>query len=176
MQVWQSLLLVQAQLTQGRGHLTTPTAFADRAISIVFDLLEHNQVAPPCTEAQSIKLTLVSKLWRVMTNVFAAAWVIPPAARILMKTLSIEWTLENDGVFNAWGNLTSQLVSVGWTLLLEQSIRRGGEGVHGNGVNISVHSAAGINRQLWSILAANWQETSAPPWEQAVEFLGVPFA
>ncbi|KAF7985574.1 hypothetical protein HWV62_3851 [Athelia sp. TMB] len=175
-QVWQSLLLIQAQLTQGHGHLTTPTAFADRAISIVFDLLEHNQVAPPCTDAQSVKLTLVSKLWRVMTNVFAAAWVVPPAARILMKILSIKWTLANDGVLNAWGTLTSQLASVGWTLLLEQSTRLGGECAHGNGVNITVHSAAGINRQLWSILAGNWQETSFPPWEQAVEFLGVPFA
>ncbi|KAF7980499.1 hypothetical protein HWV62_38002 [Athelia sp. TMB] len=175
-QVWQSLLLIQAQLTQGHGHLTTPTAFADRAISIVSDLLEHNQVAPPCADAQSVKLTLVSKLWRVMTNVFAAAWVVPPAARILTKTLSIRWTLADDGALNAWSTLTSQLASAGWTLLLEQSIRLGGECAHGNDVNISVHSAAGINRQLWSILAVNWQETSVPPWEQAVEFLGVPFA
>lgn len=173
MQVWQSLLLVQAQLTQGHGHLTTSADFTNRTIPLVSDFLKHTQ-ATSCAQSQSIRLTFVAKLWRVMTNVFPSSWLTAPAAGILTRALSVRWLLGEDDVFRAWGLLTAQLVSAGWRRLIEKLGHHDDSHAQNDFVADAFnHSPVNIDRQLWSLLAENWQEMSG---EKATEFLVIPFA
>ncbi|KAG5351604.1 hypothetical protein C0989_005611 [Termitomyces sp. Mn162] len=153
--VWQSLLLVKADLTQGHRHLTAPGAFASQIAGIVNRFLVHSQDIL----VQVQRLIAVKRLWSVMKNVFATSWL--PAERILASVLEINFFLEEEHVKAAWSNLCSDLISVGIPTLLHV-LSTGSEGPK-------------VTRQLWTILARMWQVSDeAAHWEELVSLLVIP--
>jgi hypothetical protein len=157
---WQSLLLVQAHLTQGDSYLTASSAFARRVASIVARFLV--QLEDP--KVQLIHVQFVQKLWAVMKNVFSSAWLSPPAEIVLAAVLKCNFTLADEDVRVAWSQLCADLISVGIPTLLHvvQTRSRSTEGLQ-------------VTRQLWAVLARTFQ---APDdyvhWDDGTCFLAIP--
>ncbi|TFK52470.1 hypothetical protein OE88DRAFT_1807370 [Heliocybe sulcata] len=85
--IWQSLLLVQSQLTQGHGHLTTDPQVVSR-ISQVFPRLLRFAVKLPDKTAATLRF--LHRIWGMVTNVFSASLLPQIAGDILPKFLEIE--------------------------------------------------------------------------------------
>lgn len=180
--IWQSLLLVQAQLTQGHEHLTTHTEFANRAALLVSAFLVPpliSTIKPPMSLSQYTRLIFILKLWRVMNNVFSPPWISGPTAHILKAVLRVKWLWEDELVRNAWRSLIIELAAATGMLLLE--ILEGGERKlidhHAESIEIETESGTeykldiDLKRQLWGMVAATWKFSS---WEDAVRFLYIP--
>jgi hypothetical protein len=88
---WQSLLLAQTQLSQGRGHLTAPPEFIERAATIVASVLiptgDIRNGRRPISES---RLRAARELWDAMQNVFEGEWHYVAAENVLRSFLSIE--------------------------------------------------------------------------------------
>lgn len=185
LQIWQSLLLVKAQLTQGHGHLTTHTEFAQRAASLVSAFLIP-QSSPPAVlavGAQQNSLRIVLQLWRVMKNVYVSSWLSTPAKHILGEVFKLKWDTEDVNVKNAWDALTKDLSTVGELLLLDiLDDNEDGKDIEDAGTRIGQPKAPGrtrlevqLKRQLWDVLAKPCKSHKQLRWEDVVRFLAVPF-
>ncbi|KAG6889883.1 hypothetical protein C0995_013858 [Termitomyces sp. Mi166 len=154
--VWQSLLLVKADLTQEYRYLTASGAFASQIAGIVTQFLVHSQGIP----VQVQRLIAVKRLWSVMKSVFAASWL--PAEKILASVLKVNFLLDDERVKAAWSDLCADLISVGIPTLLHV-LSTGSEGQK-------------VTRQLWTVLARTWQVSDEKAhWEELVSFLVIPF-
>jgi hypothetical protein len=158
--IWQSLLLVQAHLTQEHDHLTASSAFARQVASIVAQFLVH--LEDPRVQLRRIQF--VQKLWGVMKNVFSSSWLSPPAEIILSVVLKRNFTLADEEVKLSWSQLCADLISVGIPTLLHV-------------VNIRSAWTEGlqVTKQLWTVLARAFQ---APDdyvhWDDVICFLLIP--
>ncbi|KAL7279856.1 hypothetical protein ACG7TL_006263 [Trametes sanguinea] len=166
---WQALLLVQTQLTQEKGHLTTTSNLRNRTLSIISDFLawspgpdDENPV--PLDEAQYRVLMLCHQLWAVMRHVFADSWLSTTAESILASVLRRTFDLSNERIRDTWSQFCSALVSVSapkllMTLVVEEEDRR----------------VVDVKRELWRMTADQWSlRTPTPTWEDTVEFLAIP--
>ncbi|PCH40214.1 hypothetical protein WOLCODRAFT_16369 [Wolfiporia cocos MD-104 SS10] len=165
--VWQALLLVQAQLTQEFGHLTTDTVTSDRIVSVILSLLlsgdQTGSRAAPDTEEQYTRLTIVSDLWKIARTVFSSTWSARVAGSILRVVLQQHYTLPNAEIKGAWSKLCASLISADNPNLLHKLACRD------DGTN--------LGRYLWMTLAETWgQEEPNQQWQQIVVFLAVPFS
>ncbi|KAL6303902.1 hypothetical protein BKA93DRAFT_786211 [Sparassis latifolia] len=170
LQVWQALLLVQAQLTQEYGHLTTASSFANRAVTIITDLLLFNyhgsSDSSQLCDRQCARLTLVRQLWRVMKNVFATSWLIPTATSILTSVLKQEYKIDREDVKVAWSELCAALISASEPDLL-------GRLVIGN----ESQRTTELIRHLWNVSVSKWTTIDPKPsWQDTVSFLVVPLS
>ena len=158
--IWQSLLLVQTQLTQGHGHLTTPLTFAGRIASIVSGILFPLEAA----DAQFRQLSFVQKLWTVMKNVFATSWLPAPAETILIAVLKRNFLLSRETVKAAWSQLCADLMSTGIPGLLDIiSIQNEHQG------------QLIVQRKLWGLCAKTWQGSEdSLTWKEVTSFLNIP--
>ncbi|GBE84841.1 hypothetical protein SCP_0700210 [Sparassis crispa] len=168
LQVWQALLLVQAQLTQEYGHLTTASSFANRAVTIITDFLLFNyhgsSDSSQLCDRQCARLTLVRQLWRVMKNVFTTSWLIPTATSILTSVLKQEYKIDREDVKVAWSGLCAALISASEPDLL-------GRLVIGN----ESQRTTELIRHLWNVSASKWTTIDPKPsWQDTVSFLVVP--
>ncbi|KAG6829469.1 hypothetical protein H0H92_004431 [Tricholoma furcatifolium] len=154
--IWQSLLLVKTDLSQGLRHLTAATSFASQIANVVTRFVAPSQE----TSVQVQRLTLVKRLWGVMKNVFSTSWL--PAERILAGVLKVTFSLDDEDVRGAWSDLCTDLISVGVPTLLHV-ISTGSEGLM-------------VTRHLWTVLARTWQTPDENAhWEELVSFLVIPF-
>ncbi|KAG5650105.1 hypothetical protein H0H81_000746 [Sphagnurus paluster] len=157
--IWQSLLLVQADPTQQFGHLTASACFAGRVARIVNRFLVH----PADLDQELQRLTAAKKLWSVMKNVFSASWL--PAESILAAVLAINFTLQDDAVRSLWSHLCADLISTGIPTVMHVIFTRS-ERTEGREVT----------RQLWTVLAKTWQfSNEMVNWQQLTAFLSIPF-
>ncbi|KAG7442978.1 uncharacterized protein BT62DRAFT_343045 [Guyanagaster necrorhizus] len=107
---WQSLLLVQTQLTQGGVHLTTSSGFAGRVFSIMTGFLSMSE-PNGSVEAPTRSLRFVSQLWSVAKNVFADRWLHGLAEDLLKTTLTIQCPVETPDLHSAWSSLCEGLAA-----------------------------------------------------------------
>ncbi|KAK0201858.1 hypothetical protein DFS33DRAFT_1028159 [Desarmillaria ectypa] len=107
---WQSLLLVQTQLTQGRVHLTTSSGFTGRVLSTMAGFLP--MPAPNrSVEAFPRSLRFVSSLWSVAKNIFSDPWLHGLAEDLLKKILMIQCPVDTPDLHSAWVNLCEDLAA-----------------------------------------------------------------
>lgn len=171
--IWQSLLLVQGQLTESHQHLTTSPSQTTRIVLIV------TQISLPreTSQAQARYLETISQLWAVMKNVFTQAWLPSPAERILASLLKKRFDLSNETVKNYWSQLCAELISVGVPTLLHV--------LHTKTLSQSEEEME-VTRGLWAVLAKNAGGKShttedgsgdAPEehWMNLVQLLVMPF-
>jgi hypothetical protein len=165
-EIWQSLLLAQAQLTQGNCHLTTPQTFTHQVASLVsVFFVPTSQGATFSGEEQLRRLYLGTQLWTVIKNVFTTAWLPSPAESILRSILKRPFDLSDVNVKGAWSKLCSDLVAAGIPSLLELF-----------SIQDEREAGAEAKRQLWSVLAKSLQLSSdKSTWQDAVSFLDVSF-
>ncbi|KAG5644893.1 hypothetical protein DXG03_007445 [Asterophora parasitica] len=157
--VWQSLLLAQAHLTQEHGDLSAPSSFAGQIAGIVNHFIADTDEV----DTQVRRLIVVKKLWGVMKNVYSHSWL--PAETILAAVTRIQFSLGNESVRAAWSQLCADLISVGVPSLLHVITARSEKG-----------EGQEVTRQLWAVLARDWQVSSGGThWEELASFLGIPF-
>ncbi|KDQ62521.1 hypothetical protein JAAARDRAFT_66222 [Jaapia argillacea MUCL 33604] len=160
---WQSLLLTQAQLTQGRGHLTTPPSFAENITSFFVDYLASS-LTDPAPEQQCSLLSIVYKLWSVMQNVYSASWISTAAGPILSTLLQRELSISDHKVKDAWSKLCSSLLLAGSPNLLDSLSTQTDEGAE-----------VLLKKSLWSVLARTWDGfAKSITWEGAVALIVIP--
>lgn len=106
--IWQALLLVQAQLTQEFGHLTTPPEFANRLVDIISQVMHPASDALP--NVQLVLLTLLKQLWVVIRNVFNAPWLARVSSSVLRVVLSQHYDLTQEDVKTCWGDICASLI------------------------------------------------------------------
>lgn len=157
--IWQALLLVQTQLTQGNRHLTALASFASEAASIV----TRFAVQVDNAEVQVRHLKLIRKLWVVMKNVFASSWLPSPAEMILVSLLKCTFTLESDSVTDIWSKLCADLISVGIPSLVAVLNRDGAS-----------QADKHLTRRLWLVLGKHITDDLVV-WQEFVPLLAIPF-
>ncbi|KZT23479.1 hypothetical protein NEOLEDRAFT_1243258 [Neolentinus lepideus HHB14362 ss-1] len=136
--IWQSLLLVQAQLTQGHGHLTTdPHIYS--LISALFVRLLALAVELPRKIVSSLRF--LHRIWVVVTNVFSAPWLPRMAAEVLSEVLRIKLPPEEEAEQFS-GRLCSALLYCGQPSLMQRFVE---DGTFDGNVN--------TRRETWTLLA-----------------------
>ncbi|KAL1699114.1 hypothetical protein EV121DRAFT_296497 [Schizophyllum commune] len=85
---WQGLLLVQAHLSQGMGHLTAPPAHVEdiaRRIVAFVDVRKEEDGGDDDKriDAQVKQLNLIASLYSVVRNVYSAPWLLTVARTVL---------------------------------------------------------------------------------------------
>lgn len=165
LQVWQSLLLVQAQLTQGHGHLTTlSSVVSDRITSIIsgflcpLDLPEVSNAV----QVQLDQLTLIRSLWSVLKNVFSISCLAALAESILVSILQRVFRLSDDKVNRVWSALCADLVVSSGAL----------PGVSHTGSNVGEYGTK-VQRQLWDMVMNT--PVREAQWKDLVSLLVMPF-
>ena len=181
-QIWHSLLLSQAQLTQDHEHLTSHSIFAERAAYIISAFLE-DKVALVTVDAQKCRLDLVSKLWRLMENTFSASWLSIPAKYLLGIVATLKFDLADKAVKHLWETLINGLVAAGDDLLLGLLDYQGRQLFEGASITHQVEMPSQephqtlFRRQLWRTVATRWdaRHDGRIHWTDVVEFIGTPF-
>jgi hypothetical protein len=161
---WQSLLLAQAQLTQGRDRVTMPPVFYARAAQIICDILVpwHDQLTAP--DEQACRLTLVFNLWKVMKHVFMSLWLAAPAEIILAAVVKLEFRLDVDEVKAHWRELCADLISHSAPSFLQKMCVRSDD-----------QCAADVRRHLWAVLAKRCSSSGHDlTWEEGLACLSLP--
>ncbi|KAI8994250.1 hypothetical protein BD414DRAFT_436949 [Trametes punicea] len=168
---WQALLLVQTQLTQEKGHLTTTPDFTTRVVSIVVDFLKFEPwpAAGPTTPssahaAQYCVLILCYRLWMIMRHVFAESWLCAASESLLSAVLQRTFDLSDERIRSSWSQLCSVLVSAGAPQLIARLV-----------VEKEEERLVDTKRELWRALAKEWaSRTPRPNWQDCVDFLAIP--
>jgi hypothetical protein len=160
--IWQALLLVQAQLTQGHRHLTTSSAFAVKISSLVSRLIIPTEEC----DAQVRELLLVKKLWTVMKNVFGKPWLASPAEIILAAILKQTFGFENNSVEALWSQLCADLISIGIPTIIHILFVRS--------ESQKEEKETQVTKQLWLLMAKRQLASDECSWEELVLLLVVP--
>jgi hypothetical protein len=178
--IWQSFLLVQTQLTQGHAHLTTHTEFANRIASLVSAFFVPSPSSPAAsTDSQYKRLKFVSKLWRVMKNVFGSSWLSGPAEHILGNLIRVRWYYGDVRVRTTWSALSTELAASAGVFLLDL-LNGDGDGDAPTEHSAEVGNVLNVDtkRELWGALANIWNGRDSEVhiyWANAVKLLGIPF-
>jgi hypothetical protein len=107
------------------------------------------------------RLALVLRLWTVMKNVFASAWLSLPAESILSKLLSIEF---EGNVKGMWTALCIDLVAYGVPSVLDTILAN----------NDGERRSDEMRRMLWRIVVENWDTYEKLGLETALGLLLAP--
>ncbi|KAI0766353.1 hypothetical protein BD413DRAFT_481028 [Trametes elegans] len=164
-QTWQALLLVQTQLTQELGHLTTPPEFMTKAVSVVARLLEQSHSSfQSAIAVQRMTLDLCNQLWGVMRHVFCEAWLATAAGSLLTAILQRTYEITHGDVKDSWSRLCSALVSASAPRLISRLI-----------VEDEEKRLVDVRRELWR-MSAQHSSTATPPfaWQDTVQLLSIP--
>ncbi|EPQ54576.1 hypothetical protein GLOTRDRAFT_129926 [Gloeophyllum trabeum ATCC 11539] len=145
--IWQSLLLVQAQLTQGHSHLTAEPENASQVAALFERLLALAATIPT---KMSDSLRLLYRLWVVVTHVFSAPWLSGTADVILTALLNIDMPSDAGDAKDPYGRLCHALLYCGTPPLL-----------------LSLHSGTADtdriaqDRKRWMRLARIWPDIAS---------------
>ncbi|KAJ7095729.1 hypothetical protein B0H15DRAFT_880339 [Mycena belliarum] len=157
---WQSLLLMPTDLTQCYAHLTMPEPFADRFVTLICSFLKPADTP----DAQNEYLLLVSKMWRIATNVFQSNWLSAPAETVLGAVLKQSYNLSDERIREAWAELCSQLISKG----LPSAVAAVRDQMEGK-------MALEVQRQLWALAVKSIHKSDTPPpWMDLANLLSIP--
>ncbi|KAL1689382.1 hypothetical protein GGG16DRAFT_126491 [Schizophyllum commune] len=115
---WQGLLLVQAHLSQGMGHLTAPPAhvedIARRIVAFVDVRKEENGVGDDKQIADQVRqLYLIASLYSVARNVYSAPWLLQVARTVLDAVYDAEYRVVDDRVRAAFSRCVAALTATG---------------------------------------------------------------
>lgn len=160
--IWQALLLVQAQLTQGHRHLTTSSAFAVKISSLVSRFVIPTKEC----DAEVRQLFLVKKLWMVMKNIFEKSWLASPAEIILAAILEQIFGFENNSVKALWNQLCADLISVGIPTVMHILFVRS--------ESQKEEKESQVTKQLWLLMVKQQLASDECSWEELVLLLVVP--
>ena len=169
MQVWQALLLVQTYLTQGQEHLTTSPESTSAVVSVVANFLDwvpHVHAKCPLSPGvvQRRVLSILSKLWSVMKNVFSESWLSSAVGSLLKSLVHHTFDLSQEDVKLAWSQLCASLISNNIPDLVCRLVAESEE-----------DRATDVQRELWLLSAESWTSWSpTPSWTESVEFLTIP--
>ncbi|KAK0464493.1 uncharacterized protein EV420DRAFT_1744857 [Desarmillaria tabescens] len=161
---WQSLLLVQTQLTQGGVHLTTSSGFTGQVLSTMSGFLPTSG-PNGSVEALTRSLRFVSSLWSVAKNVFSDPWLHGLAEDLLKKILAIQCPADTPDLHSAWANLCEDLAA-------SLDVSRCNEfGILGD----IMSSEPGVTMRLWRVLARKWKDVDLLSEHVLVTLLKVSF-
>lgn len=169
LRIWQTLLLVQAQLTQERKHLTTSAKASSRLLSAMTGFLCWQSVPETSAKGQMHviqcnTLTLTKQLWLVVKNVFTEPWLQSNSGSVLAAILQQKFDLDVGAVRTVWGELCAALVSAGNPGLLARLA-----------VEDAIQGEAEVKRHLWTTLADAQLLRNGSQWDDFVPLLTMPF-
>ncbi|TFK23401.1 hypothetical protein FA15DRAFT_695085 [Coprinopsis marcescibilis] len=162
--IWQALLLSQTQLTQGHHSLTSTTPLTSYITRFI--------LPEPDVSLQESRLSLVKKLWKVLTNSFNDSWLPTQAEVVLASILNVQFDLLVDKVKKNWSELCASLIEVGATTLLGVLHSRTSESQEDEPAQLEV------TRQLWMVLGRQQKralDAEGHHWTGFVSFLTIPF-
>ncbi|KAL1667033.1 hypothetical protein GGF50DRAFT_49469 [Schizophyllum commune] len=143
---WQGLLLVQAHLSQGMGHLTAPPAhvedIARRIVAFVDVRKEEDGVGDDKgIDAQVKQLNLIASLYSVVRNVYSAPWLLQVARTILDAVYDAGYRVVDDRVRAALARCVVALVAFGPRDLVKHVFE-------------TLKVDAGLGRAIWAEVVA----------------------
>ncbi|KAF8636204.1 hypothetical protein AX17_003691 [Amanita inopinata Kibby_2008] len=159
--IWISLLEMYVQVYNSQSLSSSPTALSTTIARVVSQLFNSSDL--PHFQVRSLQF--VKKLWSMTKDVLYDTWLPPNAEIILTAVLKHKFALDNDGVKSAWGNLCTDLISIGIPTLLHVVYFKSEQ-----------QQETEVLRQLWSILARTWQIINCTmSWEDLVTLAVIPF-
>lgn len=169
-QIWQSLLLVQSQLTRSHQHLTAPSSFARHIASIISGF----SMPLDSPDAQIRYLTMISKLWSVVKDVFTKPWLSSTAEKIFASLLKKRFDMSIDDVKKLWSHVCEELVSMGIPTLLHV--------LHTRSLNHCLEEKE-VTKCIWVVMARNGEElakdqvvdAAEDDWMDLIHLLAMPF-
>ncbi|KAL1760420.1 hypothetical protein FB107DRAFT_203237 [Schizophyllum commune] len=150
---WQGLLLVQAHLSQGMGHLTAPLAHVEdiaRRIVAFVDVSKEEGGGDDDKgiNAQVKQLNLIASLYSVVRNVYSAPWLLQVARAILDAVYDAGYRVVDDRVRAAFSRCVGALVASGPRELVKHVFE-------------TLKVEAGLGRAIWAEVAAGCTGGSA---------------
>ncbi|OJA17203.1 hypothetical protein AZE42_00201 [Rhizopogon vesiculosus] len=167
--IWQSLLLVEAQLTQGFRHLTTSADLAEQSALIVTGFIPqtsgHAEGPPVVLIATQVRaLAAIAQLWSVMKNVFASLCISTAAKTILTDLLKHDFLLTDEGVRARWSKLCADLMVAAMPSCIYEFRTL-----------TSSQATEKIARELWSLVAQSLlSQSEMLCWLDNVKLLVIP--
>jgi hypothetical protein len=168
--VWQSLLLVEAQLTQGFHHLTTSANLAEESALVVTGFIPRTsghagEPDPMLLVATQVRaLAAITQLWSVMKNIFASLCISAAAKIILTDLLKHDFRLTDEGVRDRWNKLCADLMVTAMPSCIQEFRTL-----------TSSQTTEKIARELWSLVAQSLlSQSEMPCWLDNVKLLVVP--
>ncbi|KAF9441997.1 hypothetical protein P691DRAFT_779598 [Macrolepiota fuliginosa MF-IS2] len=158
--IWQSLLLVQSQLTPNSTFLSTSVSAAEQIAIVITGFI----TPADDPSAQLYHLRRMRNLWSVIKQSYGTQCLASLAESILSAILKQKYTIDEDGDIKlAWGGLCADLASVGIPDLLH-SVLASGESQEG----------VEAQRHLWAVLAGDDSFVEGKGWEDMLSFLVIP--
>ncbi|KAJ3529991.1 hypothetical protein NMY22_g8759 [Coprinellus aureogranulatus] len=169
-EIWQSLILSQAHLTQGQTHLTTSNPVAQRLAIMILRFM-----TPTAEPAQRVRhLTLIQKWWNVLKNVFDQAWLSVPAETILNGILGVRIDFTVQQVQEAWVSVCSELIPTGIPTVLH--LLRTRATIQNPELMGQAMEELRATRALWLLCGRHYARVdSGIAWVDLLSLLVVPF-
>ncbi|KAG2342192.1 hypothetical protein BDR05DRAFT_1060484 [Suillus weaverae] len=169
-EIWQSLLLAESQLTQGFHHLTISADLAEESALVITGFIPQtpdNSAEPDSTiliSAQVRALAAITQLWSMMKNAFASKCISTAAKIILANLLKHDFRLSDKSVLDRWSKLCADLIVVAMPLWTQELFAMR-----------SLQMTEAITRQLWSLVAQSLiSQSEISCWLDIVTLLVVP--
>lgn len=169
-EIWQSLLLVESQLTQAFHHLTISVNLAEESALIITGFIPQipeNSEEPDSTTviaAQVRALTAITQLWSMMKNAFDLKCISTIAKIILTNLLKHDFCLSDKSVLDWWSKLCADLIVAAMPSLTQEIFA----------MNFSQMTET-ITRKLWSLVAQSLlSQSEISCWLDIVKLLVVP--
>ncbi|KAG2361697.1 hypothetical protein BDR07DRAFT_1461296 [Suillus spraguei] len=169
-EIWQSLLLAESQLTQAFHHLAISADIAEESALIVADFIPQNPEdseesgSTPLIAAQVRALAAIAQLWTVMKNAFTSKCISTAAKTILTNLLKHDFCLSDKSILDQWSKLCADLVVVAMPLWTQELLAMS-----------STQMSETIRRQLWSLVAQSLiSQSEISCWPDIVKLLVVP--
>lgn len=169
-EIWQSLLLVESQLTQAFHHLTISADLAEESALVVTGFIPQtpeNSEGPDYTTviaAQVRALTAITQLWSMMKNAFALKCISIIAKIILTNLLKHDFRLSDKSVLDRWSKLCADLIVAAMPSWSQELF-----------ATSSSQMTETITRKLWSLVAQSLlSQSEISCWLDIVKVFVVP--
>ncbi|KAG1748753.1 hypothetical protein EDB19DRAFT_1683495 [Suillus lakei] len=168
--IWQSLLLVESQLTQGLHRLAISADLAKESALVVTGFIPQNpenSEEPDSTTliaAQVRALAAITQLWSMMKNAFASKCVSTAAKIILTELLKHNFRLSDESVLDRWSKLCADLIVAAMPSWTQELFAMS-----------SSQMTETTTRRLWSLVAQSLiSQSEISCWLDIVKLLVVP--
>lgn len=169
-EIWQSLLLAESQLTQAFHHLTISVDLAEESALVVSGFIPQtpeDSEEPDSTTviaAQIRALTAITQLWSMMKNAFTLKCISTIAKIILTNLLKHEFCLGDKSVLDRWSKLCADLIVAAMPSWTQELFAMS-----------SSQMTETITRKLWSLVAQSLlSQSEISCWLDIVKLLVVP--
>ncbi|KAG1885022.1 hypothetical protein F4604DRAFT_1729088 [Suillus subluteus] len=169
-EIWQSLLLAESQLTQAFHHLTIPADLAEESALVIAGFIPQTpeiSEEPDSTiliAAQVRALAAITQLWSMMKNAFTSKCISTAAKIILTNLLEYDFRLSDKSVLDRWSKLCADLIVAVMPLWAQELFAMS-----------SSQMTETITRQLWSLVAQSLiSQPEISCWLDIVKLLVVP--